>query len=315
MELEELGLTADEGAVYQLLISRPSAGAEQIGAVAGLPDERAEGALRSLVTRGLVVRATDGHRYAAAPPAVALGAELAAHRERLQRAEVAVARLAETYRTATADRAQRELVEIVEGTDAIRTRHLQLQLSARRTIDLFSAGEPQAVTPADSEEVTAITRDVRVRAVIDQGFLREPGAAEHVAQSLADGVQVRTVTEVPYKLILCDDEVAMLPLRGRGGGVDPAVVLRGGLAHVARELFDQVWERGRLYQEQPHEGIDPVDAHILRLLLAGLTDTAVAGQVRLSPRTVQRRLQVLMSRAGATSRLQLGWYARDNGWV
>nr|WSW71687.1 hypothetical protein OG461_32795 [Streptomyces sp. NBC_00995] len=45
-----------------------------------------------------------------------------------------MARLAETYRTATADRAQRDLGEIVEGTDAIRTRHLQLQLSARSTI-------------------------------------------------------------------------------------------------------------------------------------------------------------------------------------
>ncbi|MYW64666.1 hypothetical protein GTY65_11385 [Streptomyces sp. SID8379] len=315
MGLEDLGLTADEDAVYQALIAFPSVPSEQVAGMVALPGDRVGEALGSLVGRGLVARAGDGRRYTAAPPAVALGAELAAHRERLQRAELVVARLSETYRMATADRAQRELVEVVEGTEAIRVRYLQLQLSARRTVDIFSAGAPRAVTPADSEEVTAIARDVRVRAVIDQGFLREPGAAAHVTQSLADGVRVRTVTEVPYKLILCDDEVAMLPLHGREADVDPAVVLRGGLAHVARELFELVWERGRPYQDQRGTGIDPVDADILRLLLAGLTDTAVAGQLEMSVRTLQRRLQVLMAGAGATTRLQLGWYARENGWV
>ncbi|MGC4948076.1 helix-turn-helix domain-containing protein [Streptomyces sp. DT224] len=315
MGLEDLGLTADEAAVYQALIALPSSARPELAPAAGLSEERTGEALHALVERGLVLRVADGRRYAAAPPAVALGVELAARRERLQRAELTVARLAETYRTATADRAQRDLVEIVEGTEAIRTRYLQLQLSARSTIDIFSAGAPQAVTPADSAEVTAISRRVRVRAVVDQGFLSEPGASDEVAQSLADGVEVRTVTEVPYKLILCDGAVAMLPLHGREADVDPAVVLRGGLAHVARELFEQVWQRSRPYQEQPHADIDAVDAHILRLLLAGLTDTAVAGQVRLSVRTVQRRLQALMARADATTRLQLGWYARDRGWV
>lgn len=315
MGLEDLGLTADENAVYEVLIGLPSSDRAELADTVALPVGRTDTALRALVDRGLVVLVADGLRYAAAPPTVALGAELAAHRERLHRAELSVARLAETYRVATADRAQRELVEIVEGVDAIRTRYLQLQLSARATIDIFSAGTPRAVTPADSAEVTAISRDVRVRAVIDQGFLAERGAADHVAQSLADGVQVRTVTEVPYKLILCDGAVAMLPLHGRGADVVPAVVLRGGLAHVARELFEQVWEGARPYQTRAHADIDAADAHILRLLLAGLTDTAVAGQAGMSVRTVQRRLHALMARAGATTRLQLGWYARDRGWI
>ncbi|MFF7363599.1 helix-turn-helix domain-containing protein [Streptomyces sp. NPDC008125] len=315
MGLEDLGLEADENAVYEVLVERPSSGYAELAEAVALPTRRIGAALRTLVDRGLVVRAADGPRWTAAPPAVALGAELAAQRERLHRAELTVARFAETYRLATADPTQRDLVEIVEGTAAIRARYLQLQLSARSSLDIFSAGAPEAVVPEDSREVTALSRDVRVRAVIDQGFLGEEGAAVHVAQSLADGVHVRTVAEVPYKLILCDRAVAMLPLRGRDAGVDPAVVLRGGLAHVARELFDQVWERARPYGELPHADIDTVDAHILRLLFAGLTDTAVAGQLGMSVRTVQRRLQALMTRADATTRLQLGWHARDRGWV
>lgn len=68
MELDELGLVPDEAAVYRMLIARTSVRAEVIGDAAGLPAERADAALHSLVARGLVVRAADGHRYSAAPP-------------------------------------------------------------------------------------------------------------------------------------------------------------------------------------------------------------------------------------------------------
>ncbi|WP_338693796.1 helix-turn-helix domain-containing protein [Streptomyces sp. Q6] len=312
MGLEDLGLTADEDTVYRALVGVPAASGAEIAALSRLTPRRADPALRVLLDRGLVT--AHGERYTVAHPAVALGAHLAAHRERLHRAELTVARLVEVYRTAAVDRVQRELVEIVEGTEAIGTCYRQLQLSARHSLDILSAGEPQAVTPDDSEEVTAMSRSVRVRAVVDQGFLTEPGAAAHLHQSLADGVEVRAVAEVPCKLIVADGEAALLPLNGRGASVDPAMVLRGGLARLAVDLFTQVWERARPYRA-PDSGIDVLDLHILRLLLAGLTDSAVAGQLDLSVRTVQRRLQTLMARAGVTTRMQLGWHARHHGWV
>ncbi|MCX5389086.1 helix-turn-helix domain-containing protein [Streptomyces sp. NBC_00094] len=315
MGLEELGLTAEEAAVYRALVAVPSAQGSDVADAARLPRERTDGALSSLLDRGMVTLGGEGDgRFAAAHPAVALGGELVAHRERLEHAELTVAQLVETYRAASVDRVQRELLEVVEGTEAIRRCYLQIQLSAREGLDILSAGEPRAVTPDDSEEVTVMSRDVRVRAVVDQGFLKLPGAAGHLNRSLADGVHVRTVAEVPCKLIVADGEVAMLPLSGRGVEVDPAVVLRGGLAHVARELFEQVWERAHPYQD-PDPAIDPSDVHILRLLLAGLTDTAVAGQLDMSVRTLQRRLKVLMAQAGATTRMQLGWHARHHDWV
>ncbi|GHG11892.1 helix-turn-helix domain-containing protein [Streptomyces zaomyceticus] len=314
MSLEELGLTADEDAVYQALVRLPAARRAEVADAAALPDHRVEDALSLLVDRGLAALTTDGERYAASPPAVALGAELAAQRERLLRAELTVTQLVEAYRTVDVDRAERDLVEIVHGTAAIRRRHLQLQLSARSTIDILSAGDPRAVAPDDSQEVTAIGRSVRVRAVVDRTFLTEPGAQDQVAQSVEDGVEVRVVDRVPCKLILVDGETAMLPLRCHGEDVDPTVVLRDGLAQVAAVLFEQVWTQGRPYLD-PHPAIDVLDTHILRLLLAGLTDSAVAGQLGMSVRTVQRRLQALMARAQVTTRLQLGWHAKHHSWV
>jgi len=56
-------------------------------------------------------------------------------------------------------------------------------------------------------------------------------------------------------------------------------------------------------------------AHGLGLLLAGLTDQAVASQLDLSLRTVQRRLRHLQDVAGVKTRMQLGWYAAQHGWA
>ncbi|MEV5548628.1 LuxR C-terminal-related transcriptional regulator [Streptomyces sp. NPDC052309] len=50
-------------------------------------------------------------------------------------------------------------------------------------------------------------------------------------------------------------------------------------------------------------------------MLAGLTDEAVAHQLQLSARSVQRRIRALMDRAGVTTRTQLGRQARHHGWA
>nr|WP_238427092.1 helix-turn-helix domain-containing protein [Streptomyces adustus] len=58
-----------------------------------------------------------------------------------------------------------------------------------------------------------------------------------------------------------------------------------------------------------------MDARVLALVLAGLTDQAAAGQLGVSRRTVQRRIGELMLKAGAESRIQLGWIAARRGWA
>ncbi|MFN8167867.1 MAG: hypothetical protein U0S36_03690 [Candidatus Nanopelagicales bacterium] len=46
-----------------------------------------------------------------------------------------------------------------------------------------------------------------------------------------------------------------------------------------------------------------------------MTDQALAGQLGLSLRTVQRRIRVLMDKAGVDTRIQLGWYAGRANWA
>jgi DNA-binding NarL/FixJ family response regulator len=58
-----------------------------------------------------------------------------------------------------------------------------------------------------------------------------------------------------------------------------------------------------------------LDARIPGLLLAGLTDQAVANQLNLSMRMVQLRVRGLMDLVSADTRLQLGFHAARKGWI
>ncbi|MGW2182712.1 hypothetical protein ACWCXX_32455 [Streptomyces sp. NPDC001732] len=51
------------------------------------------------------------------------------------------------------------------------------------------------------------------------------------------------------------------------------------------------------------------------LLHVGLTDAAIARQLGLGHRTVQRRLHALTDEVGAVTRFQLGWYAARAEWL
>ncbi|WP_328951581.1 hypothetical protein OG345_03735 [Streptomyces sp. NBC_01220] len=53
----------------------------------------------------------------------------------------------------------------------------------------------------------------------------------------------------------------------------------------------------------------------MALFHVGLTEAAVARQLRMGHRTVQRRLQALMDEVGAATRFQLGWHAARAGWL
>ena len=87
-------------------------------------------------------------------------------------------------------------------------------------------------------------------------------------------------------------------------------------------LFDRVWRDGLPLVlgtsglvEGTSDALPELDSRILGLLLAGLTDHAVANQLNLSMRTVQRRVRALMDMVAADTRLQLGYHAARRGWI
>lgn len=326
-----LGLDPEEEFVYRALLGRPSATAMLLADLLERPEAVVEQALSRLVETGLALR-SGGEAFVAAPPAMALGALITERRDGLRIAEQALVTLAEEHRAAVAGRSISELIEVVSGVDAIRHRFQQVQQAARTEIRNFVTAPYIAVPPgSNAQEDAAAARGVRFRVVLERSVLAQPGIIDEVVDSLERGVELRVADELPMKLILADSDLALVPVsapHAAQGGEPGAVLLhRSGLLAALEALFETVWQRayplelsslspdGLPYVELDTDGPTDLDRRILSLLLSGLTDQAVATQLDLSLRTLQRRLRHLMDLAGVETRMQLGWHAARHEWA
>ncbi|WP_433293916.1 transcriptional regulator TrmB [Actinoplanes sp. CA-030573] len=328
--LAALGLDAAEEKAYRLLVAGGDATLEELLPGAGTTRAELTDSLAGLVGRGLATAqpspAGDGVvRFAPAPPAIALAGLLRSRHDDLRAAELAIAALAETYRSASAGRTAADVIEVITDVDGVRHRFTQLQEGARE--EVLSLVVPHLSVVPHRENAAGddcLRRGVRYRAIIDRRVLDQPGAVGDVIDSAAAGQEIRVVDRVPVKAVIVDREVAMLPLRHNQHTAHASVLIHpSGLLDAMLALHDVLWERG--YPLLPGAGagagtgagadIDEVDGRILALLLSGLTDQAVAGKLGLSLRTVQRRIHQLMARAGVGTRVQLGWHAARKGWA
>ena len=260
---------------------------------------------------------------------MALGALITEHHQGLRLAEQALATLAEQHRSAVAGQSISDLIEVVTGVDAIRHRFQQVQQAADHELRTFITAPFIAVRPGENAaEPAAVERGVRIRAVVERAALSEPGATAEAMESLKRGLELRVAEELPIKLVLADGDLALVPLEVGSGGEPGAVLIqRSGLLSALAALFEAVWQQGYPLDlpslesgEVPtsgdrSDGPTAEDRQILALMLAGLTDHAVASQLGLSLRSVQRRLRHLQDLAGVHSRMQLGWYAARHDWA
>lgn len=321
MELRVLGLSESSLEVYRRLIDSQSGTVDDL--VAAGSDR--EDVLRDLVVleaQGLVSRRVgDGDEYVAARPSVALGAVVADAQDRVRRTEVLVGELEELYGATRHGRSPADLVDIVLGADAVRARLRQIQASARSEV-LSLVKAPVAVVSSEENtaEDAAVARGVRYRAVLERAMLEEePRLYDEILRVQGLGEEARLATSVPIKLFIVDRSIALVPLGPGPSSVEGALLVRKcGLLDALVALFESVWADA--FDIVPTDGSpadrvpDETDLRILALLLTGLTDQAVAGALRTSVRTVQRRVRALMDEAGVTTRLQLGAAAVRHGW-
>ncbi|PZR53517.1 hypothetical protein DNL40_08445 [Xylanimonas oleitrophica] len=324
-----LGLSRSAALAYRELVSAPSLDATELGARMGLEPHEAALVLRDLEDSGLVARQTvDAARFAAAPPEIALGAMLARRSDEIRDARVELTRLEELYRSSAATRRPTDVLDVVHGAEAVRQRFEQLQLGAQERVDAFVRPPVLAVgTGETSAEDEAVSRGVHYRVLLDRRLLDSGQITLNAAiEAVAGGEDVRVADALPVKMLIIDRRLAYVPLashdpEGQDEAVGALVVHGGALLDALVTLFDTTWRHAMPVVAEPRipgsgDGrIDETDARILALLLSGTTDQAVANQLALSLRTVQRRVRALMDVAGVDTRIQLGWHAARHDWV
>lgn len=317
-----LGLAPEEADAYRTLVSVASATPAELAELVGCDARQAVRTLSRLEGRGLAARSLgDTTQFVASPPAAALRALLIQRQNELSLAELELDSLDEIYRAATLGRGAAEVVDVIHGTEAIRERVGHIQLGARKEIMNFA--KAPFFSSGNMTDGAAIERGVRYRAILERAML--DGAApsfDEIIQARAAGEEVRIADTVPLKLFIVDRELAIVPLLGSANATKAGALLvhESSLLDALIALFESEWEKATQFVTsagawQNAPAIDDLGAQILSLLLAGLTDQAIATQLRTSVRTVQRRLRHLMDTAKVQNRIQLGFHAARLGWL
>lgn len=320
--LEPIGLTSDQERTYRAVLAMHRARPAEVAERVGLAADAAAAVLSSLHDLGLLSKAApDRPEYTPVPPDAAFGPLLLRGQEALESARRGVHELVDAYRDTERRRDSARLVEVITGTAAIRQQAMNLQLGARQDLRWFCRAGHVAMPSADNaEQFEALARGVEYRVLYETALVEEPGMIENIERGVRHGEQARATSTLPIRLAIADGAVALCPLvQHVANGAEPtaALVHDSSLLAALIALFEAYWERGSplRFDGEPTGRLAEDERQLLSLLVAGVTDKAIATQLRISQRTVQRRVHDLMQRSGASTRMQLAWEAGRLGWL
>jgi sugar-specific transcriptional regulator TrmB/DNA-binding NarL/FixJ family response regulator len=322
--LQALGLTAAEEAVYQTLLAQPHMSLGELRDSGILGRQPPDPVLSSLEEKGLISRLPGTpRRFAASPPEYALEMLILSREEELRRARVVAEQIAQRFRESRRGDDPAELVEVVAGTEAVLARWTQLLQSAQE--EIRSVDKPPQSDASRMLERELMTKGLGSRCIYDRSVFEEPERARRLLESVAAGEQARVMSGVPMKLFIVDGRLALLALQRGGGLIESAMVIHpSSLLDALVQLFESLWQRSVPVSPAAARGEDAGrdpdspsehDEVLLTLLATGLTDEAIARQLDVSQRTVQRYIRGLMDRLGADTRFQAGLQAARRRWL
>jgi sugar-specific transcriptional regulator TrmB/DNA-binding CsgD family transcriptional regulator len=317
--LTVLGVTAAEDTVYGLLLAAVSASETEIAASTGLSEEDVRSSIEALIERGLITRmAETPSRFVAASPSV-IESMISERLAELREAQLALDGLTSRYRANRFARTVDGVFEVVRGEEALRDCSLRLLQSARAEVLNFV--KPPLIALQPDEGIGPGAR-VRNRIIYETSAL-ENGMLAAVREGLLVGDEARAHTKLPVKMLAVDQSVALLPLAQRDTTPVGVLLHESALLDGLITLFEYVWTAAiplHVYGEsnggaQAASVLSDEDRELLSMLLAGLSDEAIAMHRELSVRTVQRKVHALMDVANVRTRMQLAWEAARRDWL
>jgi len=319
---EAVGISGPDAATYEALLRRRQAEAAELADDLGLPRGQITRSLGRLVERGLATRLPGRPVRFASVPADVAASSLIAERERdLLRLRTHAQQLAAKHARQRSERLDpADLIEIVDGSGNLQNALVRLQRVAQTEIRSFDR-PPYLEDPisGNAEQYTQTAeRALTYRVVYHSSALEIPGRIDDVWRRIQHGERARVSSNVPMKMILCDDQLALIPVTSDRHAADAAYLVHpSSMLDAFSELFEAVWERAvplnRIRSADTDE--PPVHTDLLGLLAAGATDETIARTLGWSVRTVHRHVHRMMTEVGAETRYQAGMEAVRRGWA
>ncbi|HEY3716257.1 MAG TPA: helix-turn-helix domain-containing protein [Jatrophihabitantaceae bacterium] len=309
--LEGVGLSPHQEELYLGLLAHPGQSLDDIAARhLDRPRPQLVAVVESLVDLGLATRlAGSPPLYTAIAPDVAVEGLARVRIDDARRVTQAIPALMDRFWTSLGDTGSVDFIEIVTSESTILQRWGQLGRAVSKELRAFDR-PPYFSDPLepDSVELQRLADGITYRVIYAQSVVDVPGRWADLEAGIAAGEQARVLPELPAKLTLFDDFAATLSMQaGPAGAVSVLVVHRSPLLDSLSALFEAYWQRAIPLGVDEASGSQPHDDQLVRLLAAGLGDSAIQRALGVSASTVHRRVHALMSGLGARTRFQAGF--------
>jgi hypothetical protein len=155
-----------------------------------------------------------------------------------------------------------------------------------------------------------LARGVRIRTLYQHTARFSEPTKRYVEAVANSGGEVRSLDEFFDRLIIMDRELAILP--AQPDNKVALAVTDKALVTFLVGVFDRCWQRALPFVSTPAakasaEVSPDIHTMIKRLLVEGLTDSAIARRIGTSERTYHTHLARIRAELGAESRTQLGY--------
>ncbi|MEV4741747.1 LuxR C-terminal-related transcriptional regulator [Streptomyces sp. NPDC049555] len=331
MDIQQLAALAplDPGAVeiYEHTTRTTSVSLGELVRLTGRPEDAVAESVRVLLrlrllrwAEGEPTRLTaispDSAELHVLEPAARKVAEL---QEALAQVRGELSALSELYHDGIVHRLRGESTEIITGPADVRGRveHL-IDRAAREILVARPGGARQEDVPWECPEhiEAALARGVRLRVICQHTAQFSLPAVALVERVTALGAEVRTVGDRIEPVLVVDRNTAVIPLRDDPHG---AVLVRDlSTVDFMTGTFERLWPQATPFPAKLGRGpaiaaSDAVKSDIVRLLIAGEDDKAIARRMGMSVRTCQRHITEIMNRLGARTRVRAGYLLHELG--
>ncbi|WP_018158002.1 LuxR C-terminal-related transcriptional regulator [Demetria terragena] len=291
-------------------------------------EEKIRNALEVLTARGLVAR-LDEDTWLTHPPDQALSDQATRLEEQAATIRAATPGLARSFYEARASEhnGDRDVgVELLDSLEEVNVAMAEMFASARKAVVSMRTDSPrvrwmmQGSDPSPEPVRNSVGDPLNLRVTFDTSLL-EDGALPPAIMHRARVDELRFSNNIPFTATTSDTGITVMDLQNERTKAVGVRITHPDVSAAIRTVIESAWVHGWTWAgsrstSQGDSGVlDTRDEKILTLLVSGATDAAIARQVGISQRTVERRVRRLLERLHATTRFQAGVLAGRRGWI
>ncbi|MFB4284907.1 LuxR C-terminal-related transcriptional regulator [Nonomuraea sp. MTCD27] len=304
-------LSLEQERLYRHLLAT---GPASIGELAEQFGDQVHDDLYELTVRGLV----HGNPLMARRPSIAMNGVLTAQEAELRRVQSYVEELDRVYDNAHQPDGG-DAITVLPSREQVQHWYETLNATAEAEImQLVTHPFLELKSPERTGETASadlVNHPAKCRVIFEWKAFQRQSAINGLYHSLDRGCEIRLADRLPHKLLIGDRRMALTPRYPRDRERGPMLLVHPGtLVDFLVHVFEAEWERALPLQPDPGQftsssGLDADEMAVLEMLVGGAPVERIASALKVHPRTVNRRLEGIKRKAGATTLFQLGAYA------